>query len=59
MRIVRTIILCLFVNLPLFGIAQDVSYSKKEVEEVLVSLDSVIAHKKKYQTIRQHRVDSL
>lgn len=59
MRIVRTIILCLFVNLPLFGIAQDVSYSKKEVEEVLVSLDSVIAHKKNYQTIRQHRVDSL
>lgn len=59
MRIVRTIILCLFVNLPLFGIAQDVSYSKKEVEEVLTSLDSVIANKKQYQAIRQHRVDSL
>ena len=59
MRIVRTIILCIIVNLPLFGIAQDVSYSKKEVEEVLTSLDSVIANKKNYQTIRQHRVDSL
>ncbi len=59
MRIARTIILCLLLYIPLFGIAQDINHSKKEVEEMLTQLDHVIAHKKTYQMIRQQQADSL
>ena len=59
MPIVRTIILLLLMNIPLSIFAQQTSHSKKEVEGVLVELDSVIAKKKHYQMLQQMRADSL
>lgn len=39
-------------------LAQD-QYSKEEIEEILVELDSAVAHKNDYQAARQMRIDSL
>ncbi len=59
MPIVRTILLLLLMNITLSIFAQEDTHSKKEIEEVLIELDSVIAQKKHYQTLRQMRADSL
>ena len=59
MRNFRVFILLLLLNIPLSIFAQDNLKSKKEVEEVLMELDSVIANKRHYQKMRQQRVDSL
>ena len=59
MRRVRIVILLLLLNIPLSFFAQSVDHSKKEVEEVLVELDGVIARKKSFLAERQTRVDSL
>ena len=59
MRRVRIVILLLLLNIPLSFFAESVDHSKKEVEEVLVELDGVIARKKSFLAERQTRVDSL
>lgn len=59
MRNFRVFILLLLLNIPLSIFAQDNLKSKKEVEEVLMELDSVIMNKRHYQKVRQQRVDSL
>ena len=59
MRNFRVFILLLLLNIPLSIFAQDNLKSKKEVEEVLMELDSVIVNKRHYQKMRQQRVDSL
>ena len=59
MRNFRVFILLLLLNIPLSIFAQDNLKSKKEVEEVLLELDSVIANKRHFQKMRQQRVDSL
>ena len=59
MRNFRVFILLLLLNIPLSIFAQDNQKSKKEVEEVLLELDSVIVNKRHYQKMRQQRVDSL
>lgn len=60
MRITRTIILLLLllINISLSIFAKD-THSKKDIDGVLIELDSVIAQKKHYQMMRQMRVDSL
>ena len=59
MRLTRTIILLLLLNCPLSNFAQSVNLSKKDVEGVLLELDSAIEHKKAYQTMRRTQADSL
>ncbi|MBO4431768.1 MAG: HAMP domain-containing histidine kinase [Bacteroidaceae bacterium] len=59
MRNFRVFILLLLLNIPLSIFAQDNLKSKKEVEEVLLELDSVIANKRHFQKMRQQHVDSL
>ena len=59
MRKARIVILLLLLNIPLSFFAQDDHRSKKEVERVLIELDSVIANKKHYQTMRKQCADSL
>ena len=59
MRNFRVFILLLLLNIPLSIFAQDNQKSKKEVEEVLLELDSVIVNKRHFQRMRQQQVDSL
>ena len=53
------VILTLLFLLPSTLLAQDTNYSDKEVEMLLVKLDSAIVHKKEYQQRRQMRADSI
>ena len=59
MRKVRIIILLLMLSISLSIFAQNDYQSTKEIKEVLTELDSVIANKKHYQSMRQLCVDSL
>jgi signal transduction histidine kinase len=59
MRIIRFCILLLTSIFPLSLLAQTNTYSKAEIEEILVMLDSAIAHKNEYQEARKLRADSL
>ena len=59
MPIVRTILLLLLMNITLSIFAQEDTHSKKEIEEVLIELDSAIAQRKHYQTLRHMRADSM
>ena len=59
MRHTCFVILTLALLLPAALLAQHTNYSKQEVEMLLTELDSVIAHKKQYQQLRQTRADSI
>ena len=53
------VILTYLLLLPCTLLAQDINYSKGEVETLLTKLDSTIAHKKEFQQRRQMRADSI
>ena len=59
MQFVHLVILTILFTCPLTLLAQDKTFSKSEIEALLVELDSAIAHKKEYQAIRRQRADSL
>ncbi|MBO5584945.1 MAG: HAMP domain-containing histidine kinase [Bacteroidaceae bacterium] len=59
MRFFRLHIFILTTLFPFLLHAQTSTYSKAEIEEILVMLDSVIAHKNEYQEARKLRADSL
>ena len=59
MRFIRHYIFILATLFPILLHAQTSTYSKAEIEEILVMLDSAIAHKNEYQELRKLRADSL